>query len=63
MAYLSLIMEPQDQRRGRSAEEAQLAYAQMVRFGASLKTRGCDDRKIGCADIDLCKLQDPARGR
>ena len=40
MAYLLLIMEPRDQRRGRSAEEAQLAYAQMVGFGAGLKARG-----------------------
>ena len=33
MAYLLLIIEPRGQRRGRTPEEAQLAYAQMVRFG------------------------------
>ena len=40
MAYLLLIMEPREQRRGRSAEEGQLAYAQMVRFSEGLKARG-----------------------
>lgn len=40
MAYLLLIMEPRGQRNTRSAEEGQLAYAQMVRFGEGLKARG-----------------------
>jgi len=40
MAYLLLIMEPRDQRRQRSPEEAQAAYAQMVAFGEGLKARG-----------------------
>jgi len=40
MAYLLLIIEPRDQRRGRAPEEAQLAYAQMVRFGEDLNARG-----------------------
>lgn len=40
MAYLLLIVEPRGQRAGRTPEEGQLAYAQMVRFGEDLKTRG-----------------------
>jgi hypothetical protein len=40
MAYLLLIVEPRGQRAERSPEEAQLAYAQMVRFGEDLKARG-----------------------
>ncbi len=40
MAYLLLIIEPRGQRRGRTPEEAQLAYAQMVRFGEDLTARG-----------------------
>lgn len=40
MAYLLLIIEPRDQRRGRTQEEAQLVYAQMVRFSEELQARG-----------------------
>ncbi len=40
MAYLLLIMEPRGQRGERSPEEAQAAYAEMVRFGEGLKARG-----------------------
>lgn len=40
MAFLLLIIEPRDQRRGRSPEEGQMAYAQMVGFGEGLKARG-----------------------
>ncbi len=40
MAYLLLIVEPRGQRLSRTTEEAQLAYAQMVRFGEDLTVRG-----------------------
>ena len=40
MAYLLLILEPRTQRRSRSPEEGQQAYAQMVHFGEGLKARG-----------------------
>ena len=40
MAYLLLILEPRTQRAGRSPEEGQQAYAQMVEFGEGLKARG-----------------------
>ena len=54
MAYLLLIMEPRDQRRGRSAEEGQLAYAQMVRFGEGLEA--C------CKPVNRCAPMPKARG-
>jgi hypothetical protein len=40
MAYLLLIVEPRGQRTERSPEEAQTAYAHMVRFSEALKARG-----------------------
>ncbi len=40
MAYLLLIMEPRGQRAERTPDEAQEAYAEMVRFGEGLKARG-----------------------
>lgn len=40
MSYMLLIVEPRGQRNDRSKAEAQDAYAQMVRFGESLKSRG-----------------------
>ena len=40
MAYLLLIVEPRGQRAERTPEQAQLAYAQMVRFGEGPKARG-----------------------
>ncbi|BAU47331.1 dehydrogenase [Sulfurifustis variabilis] len=40
MAYLLLIVEPRDQRRGRTPEEGKRAYEEMVRFGDGLKARG-----------------------
>jgi hypothetical protein len=40
MNYLLLIVEPRGQRAERTPEQAQLAYAQMVRFGEDLKARG-----------------------
>ena len=40
MAYLLLILEPHGQRAARSENEGKEAYAQMVRFGEELSTRG-----------------------
>lgn len=40
MAYMLLIVEPTDQRRGRSEAEGREAYASMVRYGEDLKARG-----------------------
>lgn len=40
MAYLLLIMEPRGQRAERTPDEAQEAYAEMVRFGDGLRARG-----------------------
>ena len=40
MAYMLLIMEPRGQRAERSPEQAQEAYAEMVRFGDGLRARG-----------------------
>lgn len=40
MAYLLLIVEPRGQRSERTPDEAQQAYAEMVRFGEGLKARG-----------------------
>jgi len=40
MSYLLLIAEPRGQREARTLEEGQEAYAQMVRWGESLKARG-----------------------
>ena len=40
MSYVLLIVEPRGQREERTPEEAQHAYAEMVRFGEGLQTRG-----------------------
>ena len=40
MAYLLLIVEPRGQRAERTPDEGRNAYAQMVRFGEGLKSRG-----------------------
>ena len=40
MAYMLLIVEPRGQRAERTPEEAQAAYAEMVRFGDGLRARG-----------------------
>ncbi|WP_028080874.1 YciI family protein [Solimonas soli] len=40
MSYLLLIVEPRGQREARSPQEGEDAYAQMVRWGESLKARG-----------------------
>ncbi|KXU86693.1 dehydrogenase [Caballeronia megalochromosomata] len=40
MAYLLLIMEPVEQREGRTQEEGREAYRQMGEFAEGLKARG-----------------------
>lgn len=40
MAYLLLIVEPRGQREARTPEEAQAAYAEMVRFSEELQAQG-----------------------
>ena len=40
MSYLLLIAEPTGQRRTRTEAEGREAYAQMLRYGADLKSRG-----------------------
>ena len=40
MPYPLLIVEPRGQRAERTADEAQCAYADMVRFGEGLHARG-----------------------
>lgn len=40
MSYMLLIMEPPEQRRGRTEAEGREVYDRMVRFGAGLKERG-----------------------
>ena len=40
MAYILLIVEPTDQRRGRTEAEGRELYASMVRYAEDLKSRG-----------------------
>jgi len=40
MSYMLLILEPTDQRRGRSEAEGRAVYERMRKFGAGLKERG-----------------------
>ena len=40
MAYMLLIVEPPDQRRGRSESEGRAVYDRMLRFGQDLRDRG-----------------------
>jgi hypothetical protein len=40
MSYLLMIVEPRGQREARSLAEGQDAYAQMLRWGEGLKSRG-----------------------
>jgi hypothetical protein len=40
MSYMLLIVEPTEQRAGRSPEDGRAAYASMLSFAADLKARG-----------------------
>ena len=40
MAYMLLIVEPTDQRRGRTEAEGRALYQRMVSYGEDLKSRG-----------------------
>jgi hypothetical protein len=40
MSYMLLIVEPTGQRRTRTEAQGREAYAQMLRFGDTLKSRG-----------------------